>query len=557
MSMVASRLGALRNWLSKSTFGTARWQRTTAAVASALIFAALAPTDAAVGLDPSWEAATALAQNHHLAWGTEIVFTSGPLGFLANSTYYYFGQAVAACIYQVVVLSALFLGIAAALRQRVATTMSLVGAFVVTGITSLLLVPMYPDLAVLAALIWASVLLFQGDDAERSSAFAMCCTLGAAAGFQFLVKINSGPTILLIALATSVLLNWRAIGRHLGTVVAFGISIVACWTLTDQPLNNLPTWLRRSGALASGYVDAMAVPLSIYAAPAVVLTVVWVIILCVTFLRDGSEISRRFVLLAGLATLISAKTAYGRFDYGHVYILLSLIIVTVAIAPRWSARQQMIAIAVVTAFAVFLGGIPFVTDRGSAAALAPMRAVTRLLTLATPGQTQRQIEQAQARQRANYAVPAQFIQSMGSGTVHIDPIDTSVAWSYSIGWHPVPVFQTYAAFTPALDTLNSESLTNGPQFVLSRVSPVTPARGIDGRLAIQESPSYDRTLLCDYALDGVEDRWALFARSAPRCGPLTALSEVTVRDHDVITVPAPPETGRGGAGGNRLASNGV
>lgn len=40
-------------------------------------------------------------------------------------------------------------------------------------------------------------------------------------------------------------------------------------------------------------------------------------------------------------------------------------------------------------------------------------------------------------------------------------------------------------------------------------------------------------------MSGIENRWALFTRSGPRCGPLTALSQFPVHEKDVVAVPAP------------------
>ena len=171
-----------------------------------------------------------------------------------------------------------------------------------------------------------------------------------------------------------------------------------------------------------------------------------------------------------------------------------------------------------------------------------MQAVDRLVTLALPGQVDQRVEQAKARQRALYAIPDRFIKTIGSATVHIDPDETSAVWAYDLAWRPAPVFQTYQAYTPTLDGLNSESLATGPQFVLSRLSPASPAiglGGIGGRLGVQESPRYSRALLCNYTVSGVENRWALFTHTGPHCGPLTALSQVPVHENDVITVPAP------------------
>ncbi|MGO9154936.1 MAG: hypothetical protein ACLP9N_18090, partial [Mycobacterium sp.] len=163
------------------------------------------------------------------------------------------------------------------------------------------------------------------------------------------------------------------------------------------------------------------------------------------------------------------------------------------------------------------------------------QAVDRLVTLALPGRVDQHVERAKARQRARYGIPDRFIEAIGSGTVHIDPYETSAVWAYDFAWWPVPVFQTYAAYTPALDDLNSESLATGPQFVLSRRAP-----NIDHRVGVQESPRYSRALLCDFRVSGIANGWALFTHSGfPRCGPLTPLSEIPIDGNDVITVPAP------------------
>jgi hypothetical protein len=173
-----------------------------------------------------------------------------------------------------------------------------------------------------------------------------------------------------------------------------------------------------------------------------------------------------------------------------------------------------------------------------------VRAVNRLVALAMPGELNSLVAEAKARQRTLHVIPARFIDAIGSGTVHVDPAEASAVWSYGFAWRPAPVFQTYSAYTPALDLVNSMTLAHGPQFVLSHVSATVPAMGIDGRLATQESPLYSRALLCNYTVNGVENRWALFSRTGPHCGQLTALSEATLHDHEVVPVPPPSAPGK-------------
>ena len=531
-------------WCSTTAWGAARWQRGLAAVTAAVIFWPQSSVDAVVGLDPSWEAGLALARIHDLAWGPELVFTYGPLGFMQTAAYYSFDQSVLATIYQLIIVAALFLGIAAALRQRHAPMTSLIGAFVATGITAILHIgPVglpgmrYSELAILAAFAWAAVPLLQHDP-KRSTVFTTCIVLGAVAGLQLLVKFNTGLAVVAIALALSVLLGWRAVGRHCATVTVIAASTVIWWVLAGQRPGDLPVWLRSSASVTSGYIE-VANPFGPLAVLPIVLCLAWIGALCVMFVRGGPEIPRRFVVLVGIATAYAARVAFGHLDITHLWYLLGLIVVAVAVTPLSGTRGRAF---VVVVMAIVFAAIPVDPDgqyRIAEAVQAPVQAVNRLVTLALPGHVNQRVEQAKTRQRALYGIPALFIKTIGPGTVHIDPIETSAVWAYDLAWRPTPVFQTYTASTPTLDDLDSDSLANGPEFVLSRRSPASPAIEIDGRLGVQESPRYSRALLCDYNVSGVDSRWALFTRSHPHCGPLTALSQASVRGNDVITVPAP------------------
>ena len=42
--------------------------------------------------------------------------------------------------------------------------------------------------------------------------------------------------------------------------------------------------------------------------------------------------------------------------------------------------------------------------------------------------------------------------------VAVDSFESSLAWAYGLNWHPVPVLQTYVAYTAALDRRNADAL---------------------------------------------------------------------------------------------------
>lgn len=485
-----------------------------------------------------------MSRIHHLTWGPDIVFTYGPFAFLQNTGYYSVDQALLATIYQVSTLAALFLGVVAALRRRYPPMTSLFGAFVATGSTAILLGNMYPEVVVLAAFAWASLLLLQ-DEPKRSTVFTTSVALSAIAGFALLVKFNTGPVIETLTLAMSLLRDWRAIGRHCTTVIAFAASIPIWWMLAGQRLGNLPAWLGFSSQIVSGYIEAQAIPIPLDAVGAVLLSLVWMVAVCVMFVRGGTRIPRRMVVLVAITTVLITKSVFSRYDSHHFSVLLGLMVVTVAITPLVGIFRRAFEVVVITILVAYFAGILVVEQRPVAVAQAPVRAVDRLITFALPGHASRHVEQSKARQRAHYGIPDRFIKTIGSKSVHVDPDEASAAWAYNLAWRPAPVFQTYSAYTLDLDKLNGNTLANQTQFVLSRRSPDLPATGIsdqlsvNNRLHVQESPLYARTLLCDYTVSGDENRWALLTRSGNHCGPLTALSEVSVRNGDAVKIPVP------------------
>jgi hypothetical protein len=529
----------VKTWRSTKEWGSAGWQQCLAALATVLVFWPMASVDAGVGVDSSRQTAVAVARILDLRWGTQIVFTCGPLAFLQESAYYSYWQSVLSTFYQAAVIAALFLGIAAALRQRHAPAAALIGAFVTTGIVGILLGPTYPEWVFFAAFVWASCPLLQHEP-KRSTVFITCTVLAAVAGLQLLVKLTAGVGIAAIALSVSVLLDCRAIRRHCATVATFAASIPIWWMVAGQRLGDLQPWVKRSIQIASGYLDAMASstrPPEVLVANLVALA--WLAALGVMFVRGRPAVPRRFVLLAVLVTAFAGRAAFGHLDLWHFCVLLATIVVVLAITPLPRARRIYLvtAVAITLALVEFAGTV--IATRAVAVFETPGRVADRLVTLALPGRHGQRVEQSKTRLRALYAIPDRFIATIGSEPVHIDPQEISAAWAYNLTWHPTPVFQTYSAYTPDLDKLNAESLANGPKYVLSRISSALPATGIDGRLGVQESPLYSRTLLCDYNVSGVENRWALYTHTRPHCGPLTPLSQVSVGPKDVVNIPAP------------------
>jgi hypothetical protein len=134
---------------------------------------------------------------------------------------------------------------------------------------------------------------------------------------------------------------------------------------------------------------------------------------------------------------------------------------------------------------------------------------------------------------------ARFVRAVGDRTVHVEPIDTGLVWAHKLRWRPLPVFQSYSAYTKDLDERNAaEARAPGGPEVILREATVT----FDNRNPAFESPAATRAILCHFrAPRGPLGRWILLERSAPRCGPERPLATVDAKLGVPATVPPAPD----------------
>ena len=117
-------------------------------------------------------------------------------------------------------------------------------------------------------------------------------------------------------------------------------------------------------------------------------------------------------------------------------------------------------------------------------------------------------------------------------SLHIEPSETSVILGLpEVKWSPLPVPQSYSAYTPWLDRKNAAALasSHGPEQVLYESST------IDGRIGRFESPSAMVNLICRYHSVYIDKRWTLFRRNegaAPANG--VAIETVNGTSTDVV-----------------------
>ena len=239
------------------------WQRVRPGVQStwflSLVLAAIAwPGRVSVlppqaGLDDSWHAALAMAAHQQLPFGTRIVFTFGPLGFLNGPALYYANTAILAFIFRFGVAAATYAVLLSATRRYVRLVVAVPVAYV-AGFALIGLIPTDEAALGIAFALCVDRLSRAAGDSEGEWTWT---ALGALAGLFALEKLSIGLGIaVLCAIAIWCVPGRRRRALTLTAVPALSVFVVG-WFATGNRVGNLVAYARASFQTASGYT-AMA-----------------------------------------------------------------------------------------------------------------------------------------------------------------------------------------------------------------------------------------------------------------------------------------------------------
>src|SRR6185436_15787656 len=135
--------------------------------------------------------------------------------------------------------------------------------------------------------------------------------------------------------------------------------------------------------------------------------------------------------------------------------------------------------------------------------------------------------------RAEYDLPPKVVAALRGHPVHADPWDIAAVWAFHLEWEPLPVFQTYSAYTPYLDEHNAARLLASPRLAVLRHQDTS----VDQRVPAWESPAAMLALTCDYDVAAAARHWEALTPGADRCGATHPLRTVTVEPGQPIRVP--------------------
>jgi len=526
-------LRALRN--PRLRRSAARWWPLAAGLAVALLSWDLDFGSPGPYVDPSARAGLALAAKLDLQFGSDVVFSYGPLGFLRDTRVWFSGLAVVAFLYSALIHVLLSCGVVLALAR----TLPPLAAF---GAALLLLTVVNRVDEPLALGALACLALARTQDCRALGAGVVGIAVFAAV--ESLAKISIGPAIFIAGLVALISrrAGWRQIGAFCG-IYAFGV--LALWVLAGQGLSNLGGFVENSAAIVSGYsaeVALIGAPRWQEAAAAVTLVA---LVAGAVVTAEGDRRARwgtvGIVAFLGFGLF---KEGVTRLDAPH----LELFFATAAIfwvGLGWSRRQAVVALVGAAALvAVSIDAAP----PGGGSRIDVFANLERAgiagRNLVSPSRLEEIESDAREQMTASYGMDPRILNALDGRTVAIDPWEVGAVWAYYLDWEPLPVFQPYAAYTASLDEVNAEAVAgpDGPDAILRQntelLDPQFPSGAIDGRYRGWESPLAVRMTLCRFRPEITTAGWQLLMRTPDRCGEPRPLGSVDAVYGEEVPVPA-------------------
>lgn len=498
----------------------------------------------AAGLDPSWNAGLAIAAYEGLHFGTDVVFTYGPLGFL-NSRIVFFGDLAAlSFVYAAAVYVLFCIGLVWALRRALPSVAALVVAFVAIAWLPMPLL----EIGLLVA-VFACFWLLEAERSEREL-WAFVVVAATFAAPAALIKLSTGPLVAVVLLIA--LVGARAGGRRIAAYVAiFLAEVLVLWLATGQSLGDVPAFIGHTIELSGGYSSAMlrSTDVAAWKVTAAVLAAIGsaLALVAAVWFWGGRDRATRWAgaAIAALVSFTIYKEGVVRVDAGHLTVLFAnAAVVWVAVGLGGRHRAVMLAVATV----VFAISLP-VRPAGLTTNFDPVSnvrdAVENARTLVDSGRRDRLIESGHVGMVSAYGLAPEGLAAVGDHTVAVEPWEVGAAWAYELDWDPLPIFQNYSAYTSGLDRLNAEAVEDpgGPERLLRHnplvVQPEFPTADVDGRFGGWDPPEQARAVLCNFAPLWEDERWQVLGRVGNRCAAERKIGSASAPAGQAVNVPSP------------------
>lgn len=485
-------------------------------------------------LDPSWQESLGVALLDHLQFGSQYLWTYGPLGFLHDSFTYpsvaLTDFAAAANVVAHIVYVVAFLLFADFLRRtkrvgRVEGSILLIASGLAAYWSSTAFD--VGDILVMWSLLSTAICLYHPNSRRVPYLAGLIGSLLALASL-YKASFLWAAILQLLLLALVFRLSKPSLQRGIAPAwVAFTALFVVLWIATGQHLANIGSFIIGSWQLSIGYSSNMSVGIDWKLSVALGLLGILGLLTPLVSIRWKQPLSPQtsIVLLILPFLYVTWSDAVVRMEGGGLAdpkatgLFLTLVAIGCLVAlmgPRllsWSAVAPGVVAALCAVIMVGelgpLLGQPWILTT-IAASNAPNAAVPWYET-----------------------IPPKDISLLRGYTVDAVPWDVDLVIDHHLKWDPLPVPQTYAAYTSYLDHL--EALQSNSSHGAERV--VASFTEIDSRYEIWDPPLLWQSLLERYSCEASTGISAILRRGSAMPGPVHHIDRVETTFGKWLSVP--------------------
>ena len=446
------------------------------------------------GIENSWIIGLNMAFSRGMQLGKDVVFTFGPLGFMylpnfCNINNWLMAYIGGLLVHFVLVLSAFLL------LSKIAKS-SLV--FVISSGLLIFILPFLTidyKLLVIALLLLSSVTTFQSVSKRtwlKIGAMSLC--LAVASTIKFNAAISSIGIIVTVIIIFAYRREFAVPGI---TVLCYLSAYVGIWIAAGQHITGLFAYLRNSMEISSGYNYAMMLDggKTQLAAGAAGICLFYLIFVY------GFIKSKHGMMVLMLPFLVLAfmtfKTSFVRQDRGHVFVFFAIMLFVFGLmylVYRYDFGRPMRILLLILCGVT---GFFTVTQNTHISQSIPQRLRSNWLSLKVlaNGSSYRQnlLKDVKLLLRDQFRLMPELIEYIGDKRIDIIPWDINLLWAHDMNWSPRPIFQSYSAYTKALDLLNAGFYEKKrPDLLLYTI------KTIDNRYAVFDEPATFREILLGY-----------------------------------------------------------
>ncbi|MBS0662186.1 MAG: hypothetical protein JSR48_02905 [Verrucomicrobia bacterium] len=490
------------------------------------------PSSPASDLDPSWRMVLGYAEAHNFQFGTDLIFTYGPLGYLLPSTsigIHYWHHIV----WQIAAHGILALSLYLLARQLPGWRRGLFYAYLLAfGLGYMDVVHM------VAILLYGFALLHEPVVRRRWLTVLLTLFLAVLTLVKFTNLLLAGFAVACAVAHYAWRRRWPETVLIAGT---FAAGVLGGWVACGQHLGNLPAYVLNSLEVSRGYGEAMSVDgsnriIALGLGALAALVAYYLLVLARATDRPRAVAG---LAIAAAASYLNWKHGFVRAD-GHVLAHFFLCLFLALAGPlllgdngalRRTKGVLLLLTAACSVAGIWVASAVTLTDAGAALNYRVKENLAKVADLPRLSQFARD-EFAAVSNIHQLAAAKALVRDQ---TVDILGSEQAYAIFNGLNYRPRPVFQSYFPYTARLERLNEAFMRSdrAPEFILQKI------QTIDYRL-----PSLDDSLVTRYLYHHytyiLEDRdFLLWKRNPPNpaLDTKTLLSSTEVKFGEQVKSP--------------------